>query len=80
MDCRYKFANAEWSVSGTGEPRIKPRSVWHTEREASGSTWMSRPISFDFVKVTNNINDNESSHVSDFSTDKDLDNGRGYAE
>ncbi|PAV72016.1 hypothetical protein WR25_22455 [Diploscapter pachys] len=60
---RYKFANAEWTVSGQGEPRIEQRSVWHTEREALGSTWMSRPVSFDFVKLTNNIDDTESSHV-----------------
>lgn len=69
-DCRYKYHNSDWVVTGKAEPHMPGRLYIHPDSPASGSHWMKQPVPFHKLKLTNNNldqNGHVSSRVSSFS-------------
>lgn len=64
-DCRYKYHNSEWVVTGKAEPHMPGRLYIHPDSPASGSHWMKQPLNFHKLKLTNN-NLDQNGHVSIF--------------
>ena len=62
-DCRYKYHNSEWVVTGKAEPHMPGRLYIHPDSPASGNHWMKQPIPFHKLKLTNN-NLDQNGHVS----------------
>jgi hypothetical protein len=62
-DCRYKYHNSEWVVTGKAEPHMPGRLYIHPDSPASGAHWMKQPTSFHKLKLTNN-NLDQQGHVS----------------
>jgi len=56
-DCRYKFQNSCWLVAGKADPEMPKRMYIHPDSPATGEQWMSKPVSFHKLKLTNNISD-----------------------
>lgn len=56
-DCRYKFHNSRWMVSGKADPEMPKRMYIHPDSPSTGEQWMSKVISFHKLKLTNNISD-----------------------
>jgi hypothetical protein len=56
-DCRYKFHNSRWMVSGKADPEMPKRMYIHPDSPSTGEQWMSKIISFHKLKLTNNISD-----------------------
>jgi len=56
-DCRYKFHNSRWMVAGKADPEMPKRMYIHPDSPATGEQWMSKPVSFHKLKLTNNISD-----------------------
>lgn len=56
-DCRYKFQNSRWMVAGKADPETPRRMYIHPDSPATGEQWMSRVVSFNKLKLTNNIAD-----------------------
>ncbi|KAE9416657.1 hypothetical protein Angca_009930, partial [Angiostrongylus cantonensis] len=63
-DNRYKFSGGEWSAAGRGESGGAPKNVMHHDGVMPGSHWMRHTVNFERVKITNNLNDANPSHVS----------------
>lgn len=63
-DCRYKYHNSEWVVTGKAEPHMPGRLYIHPDSPASGSHWTKQPVTFHKLKLTNN-NLDQNGHVSD---------------
>lgn len=61
-DCRYKYHNSEWVVTGKAEPHMPGRLYIHPDSPASGSHWMKQPMSFHKLKLTNN-NLDQNGHI-----------------
>lgn len=53
-DRRYKFMQTEWLPVGKVDKKFNYRSYLHPESPNSGAYWMEKPISFKFLKLTNN--------------------------
>ncbi|GFO08958.1 T-box transcription factor [Plakobranchus ocellatus] len=53
-DCRYKYHNSEWVVTGKAEPHMPGRLYIHPDSPASGGHWMKQPVTFHKLKLTNN--------------------------
>ncbi|CAG9772823.1 unnamed protein product [Ceutorhynchus assimilis] len=52
--CRYKYSSAGgWAPAGSEEAQSPHRIYLHPESPAKGDYWMSQPISFGRVKLTN---------------------------
>lgn len=62
-DCRYKYHNSEWVVTGKAEPHMPGRLYIHPDSPAAGSHWMKQPVPFHKLKLTNN-NLDQNGHVS----------------
>lgn len=62
-DCRYKYHNSEWVVTGKAEPHMPGRLYIHPDSPASGSHWMKQSVAFHKMKLTNN-NLDQNGHVS----------------
>ena len=65
-DCRYKFHNSRWMVSGKADPEMPKRMYIHPDSPSTGEQWMNKIVSFHKLKLTNNISDKHgfvSSHV-----------------
>ena len=62
-ECRYKYHNSEWVVTGKAEPHVPGRIYIHPDSPASGAHWMKQPVSFHKLKLTNN-NLDQNGHVS----------------
>ena len=62
-DCRYKYHNSEWVVTGKAEPHMPGRLYIHPDSPASGSHWLKQPVTFHKLKLTNN-NLDQNGHVS----------------
>ncbi|KAL8597201.1 hypothetical protein ACOMHN_022248 [Nucella lapillus] len=62
-DCRYKYHNSDWVVTGKAEPHMPGRLYIHPDSPASGSHWMKQPVAFQKLKLTNN-NLDQSGHQS----------------
>uniref|UniRef100_A0A3B4BSY0 T-box domain-containing protein n=1 Tax=Pygocentrus nattereri TaxID=42514 RepID=A0A3B4BSY0_PYGNA len=56
-DCRYKFHNSRWMVAGKADPEMPKRMYIHPDSPATGEQWMSKVVSFQKLKLTNNISD-----------------------
>ncbi|XP_041855788.1 T-box transcription factor TBX3-like isoform X2 [Melanotaenia boesemani] len=56
-DCRYKFQNSRWMVAGKADPEMPKRMYIHPDSPATGEQWMSKVVSFNKLKLTNNISD-----------------------
>ncbi|CAL2036418.1 unnamed protein product [Caenorhabditis brenneri] len=52
-DSRYKYSGGQWVKSGKAEQHKEPKKMWHADGVRSGKDWMSSPICFDRVKITN---------------------------
>lgn len=53
-NCRYKYSNSGgWTPSGTVEAQSPVRHFLHPESPSNGEYWMSQPISFGRLKLTN---------------------------
>ncbi|KAL5016010.1 hypothetical protein ScPMuIL_005599 [Solemya velum] len=61
-DCRYKYHNSEWVVTGKAEPHMPGRLYIHPDSPASGSHWMKQPMMFHKLKLTNN-NLDQNGHI-----------------
>ncbi|CAG5124687.1 unnamed protein product, partial [Candidula unifasciata] len=61
-DCRYKYHNAEWVVTGKAEPHMPGRLYIHPDSPASGGHWMKQPVTFHKLKLTNN-NLDQNGHI-----------------
>uniref|UniRef100_A0A0K0DES1 T-box domain-containing protein n=1 Tax=Angiostrongylus cantonensis TaxID=6313 RepID=A0A0K0DES1_ANGCA len=62
-DNRYKFSGGEWSAAGRGESGGAPKNVMHHDGVMPGSHWMRHTVNFERVKITNNLNDANPSHI-----------------
>ncbi|XP_018570607.1 T-box transcription factor mls-1-like [Anoplophora glabripennis] len=52
--CRYKYSNSGgWAPTGAEEAQSPQRIYLHPESPATGEYWMSQPISFGRLKLTN---------------------------
>ncbi|XP_059207976.1 T-box transcription factor TBX2b-like [Centropristis striata] len=56
-DCRYKFHNSRWVVAGKADPEMPKRMYIHPDSPSTGEQWMSKPVAFHKLKLTNNISD-----------------------
>lgn len=56
-DCRYKFSRGVWLVAGKADQPTPKRMFIHPDGPNTGNQWMSKTISFNKLKVTNNIQD-----------------------
>ncbi|KAG7223332.1 hypothetical protein INR49_015688 [Caranx melampygus] len=56
-DCRYKFHNSHWMVAGKADPEMPKRMYIHPDSPSKGEQWMSKPVAFHKLKLTNNISD-----------------------
>ncbi|XP_067681751.1 T-box transcription factor TBX6-like isoform X1 [Haliotis asinina] len=61
-DCRYKYHNSEWVVTGKAEPHMPGRLYIHPDSPASGSHWTKQPVTFHKLKLTNN-NLDQNGHI-----------------
>ncbi|MEQ2296558.1 hypothetical protein AMECASPLE_025934 [Ameca splendens] len=56
-DCRYKFHNFRWTLAGKADPEMPKRMYIHPDSPSKGEQWMSKPVAFQKLKLTNNISD-----------------------
>ncbi|CAK6953566.1 T-box transcription factor TBX2b-like [Scomber scombrus] len=56
-DCRYKFHNSRWMVAGKADPEMPKRMYIHPDSPSKGGQWMSKPVAFHKLKLTNNMSD-----------------------
>lgn len=54
---RYKFHNSRWMVAGKADPEMPKRMYIHPDSPSKGEQWMSKPVAFHKLKLTNNILD-----------------------
>lgn len=53
-NCRYKYAaSGGWAPAGAEEAHSPHRLYLHPESPSTGEQWMSQPVSFGRVKLTN---------------------------
>lgn len=69
---RYAFHNSAWLVAGKADPATPGRVHFHPDSPAKGAQWMRQIVSFDKLKLTNNLLD-DNGHVRPGSP------GRGWA-
>ena len=60
---RYAFHSSKWLVAGKADPAVPGRVHVHPDSPNTGAHWMKQAISFDKLKLTNNIMD-KNGHVS----------------
>ena len=53
-DRRYKFMQTDWLPVGKVDKKFTYTRYVHPESPNTGLYWMEKPISFKFVKLTNN--------------------------
>lgn len=59
--------SSSWLVAGKADPAMPPRIHVHPDSPAKGSHWMKQIVSFDKLKLTNNLLD-DNGHVSELNT------------
>uniref|UniRef100_G3VRD9 T-box domain-containing protein n=1 Tax=Sarcophilus harrisii TaxID=9305 RepID=G3VRD9_SARHA len=62
-DKRYAFHSSSWLVAGKADPATPGRVHYHPDSPAKGAQWMKQIVSFDKLKLTNNLLD-DNGHVS----------------
>ena len=60
---RYAFHSSSWLVAGKADPEMPGRIHVHPDSPARGAMWMKQIVSFDKLKLTNNLLD-DNGHVS----------------
>ncbi|XP_077943721.1 T-box transcription factor TBX1 isoform X2 [Gasterosteus aculeatus] len=60
---RYAFHSSSWLVAGKADPATPGRVHYHPDSPAKGAQWMKQIVSFDKLKLTNNLLD-DNGHVS----------------
>ncbi|XP_072302599.1 T-box transcription factor TBX2-A-like [Eucyclogobius newberryi] len=56
-DCRYKFNHSRWTATGKADPEMPKRMYIHPDSPSKGQHWMSKPVAFHKLKLTNNTSD-----------------------
>ncbi|XP_078739592.1 T-box transcription factor TBX1-like, partial [Lampetra fluviatilis] len=59
---RYAFHSSAWLVAGKADPAMPGRIHVHPDSPARGATWMKQIVSFDKLKLTNNLLD-DNGHI-----------------
>ena len=59
---RYAFHSSAWLVAGRADPATPGRVHFHPDSPAKGAQWMRQIVSFDKLKLTNNLLD-DNGHV-----------------
>ena len=59
---RYAFHSSAWLVAGKADPATPGRVHFHPDSPAKGAQWMRQIVSFDKLKLTNNLLD-DNGHV-----------------
>ncbi|XP_041349018.1 T-box transcription factor TBX10-like isoform X2 [Gigantopelta aegis] len=54
---RYSFHSSSWVVAGKADPNMPGRIHVHPDSPGKGSQWMKQIVSFDKLKLTNNLLD-----------------------
>eukprot|EP00794_Sanderia_malayensis_P014070 gene14070-15537_t len=54
---RYAFHSSKWLVAGKADPSVPGRVYMHPDSPNTGAHWMKQTVSFDKLKLTNNIMD-----------------------
>lgn len=60
---RYAFHSSKWLVAGKADPSVPGRVHIHPDSPCTGAQWMKQIVSFDKLKLTNNLMD-DNGHVS----------------
>ena len=67
LSYRYAFHSSSWLVAGKADPATPERVHYHPDSPAKGAQWMKQIVSFDKLKLTNNLLD-DNGHVSTLTT------------
>ncbi|XP_074854690.1 T-box transcription factor TBX10 [Carettochelys insculpta] len=59
---RYAFHSSSWLVAGKADPAAPGRIHFHPDSPAKGDQWMRQIVSFDKLKLTNNLLD-DNGHI-----------------
>uniref|UniRef100_A0AAY4EMA2 T-box domain-containing protein n=1 Tax=Denticeps clupeoides TaxID=299321 RepID=A0AAY4EMA2_9TELE len=59
---RYAFHSSSWLVAGRGDAAAPGRMHFHPDSPARGAQWMKQTVSFDRLKLTNNLLD-DNGHI-----------------
>ncbi|XP_058273823.1 T-box transcription factor TBX1 isoform X2 [Hemibagrus wyckioides] len=59
---RYAFHSSSWIMAGRGDVAIPGRVHFHPDSPARGAQWMKQTVSFDRLKLTNNLLD-DNGHI-----------------
>ncbi|CAF1006764.1 unnamed protein product [Rotaria sp. Silwood1] len=59
---RYAFYSSSWVVAGKADPHCPGRFHVHPDSPQTGASWMKNVVSFDKLKLTNNLLD-ENGHI-----------------
>lgn len=59
---RYSFHSSSWVVAGKADPYMPGRIHVHPDSPAKGSQWTKQTVSFDKLKLTNNLMD-DNGHI-----------------
>ncbi|CAO2584126.1 T-box transcription factor TBX10 [Lemmus lemmus] len=59
---RYAFHSSAWLVAGKADPATPGRVHFHPDSPAKGAQWMRQIVSFDKLKLTNNLMD-DNGHI-----------------
>ncbi|XP_007518853.1 T-box transcription factor TBX10 isoform X2 [Erinaceus europaeus] len=59
---RYAFHSSAWLVAGRADPATPGRVHFHPDSPAKGAQWMRQIVSFDKLKLTNNLQD-DNGHI-----------------
>ena len=62
---RYAFHSSKWLVAGKADSSVPGRVHIHPDSPCTGQQWMKQIVSFDKLKLTNNLMD-DNGHVSHF--------------
>lgn len=74
---RYAFHSSAWLVAGKADPATPGRVHFHPDSPAKGAQWMRQIVSFDKLKLTNNLLD-DNGHVRPGPQWEGLGQGRGH--
>ena len=53
-DYRYKYIETDWVPVGKANKKVNYRSYNHPKSPNTGVYWMEKPISFKYLKISNN--------------------------
>ncbi|NXD07305.1 TBX1 factor, partial [Nothocercus nigrocapillus] len=59
---QYAFHSSSWLVAGKADPATPGRVHYHPDSPAKGAQWMKQIVSFDKLKLTNNLLD-DNGHI-----------------